>query len=452
MTLSDLPWVELMLVLPLLGAGFALAVPARDRLTQRAVGVVAGLLALAAGLMALRSHNDAVIVPGLPGLSGHLRGIAIPAVLTILGVTPMALRAGAPRIDRGLPAYIIAVLAGESLSLFAVVVDDVAVGVATAIVGAVPFFALVALFGGPERGSVTWRAASLWLLVDGVTLGGLVVVGSDSGFASVVAVAVIGSGLVRLAAGPHGLWALPVLEQAPVAAACLTGGMVAPVGIVLLVRAIAIAEPAGLAAATPWLAAVLAVACAIGAALVAAERDLRRIVAHLLGTVGSVAAVLALGGEGAAAVGVVGLMGFSAALCLMMVEAVERRLETRKTTELRGLIVIAPSLALVLPASFLALCGLPGPGIAVALWPALAGLVQRGSDTGVAAFVCGASLLVASVGVATLFGSVGGQPRKRLVQLVRVSLRQGIRLLLPVTALVVASLAWSAVSAAAGAP
>ena len=216
-------------------------------------------------------------------------------------------------------------------------------------------------------------------------------------------------------------------------------------GVVLLTRMVPLADGAALTVVTPWLAAVLAIACAIGAALVAAERDLRRVVTHLVGALGSVAAIVAVAGDAVAAVGLIGLMGFSAALCLLMVEAVERRLETRKTTEIQGLMTLAPSLAVLLPLSFLALCGLPGPGVAAALWPALAGLVLRGSDTGLAAFVCGGSLLVASIGAANLFARVAGEPRKRLRQLVRVSLRQGIRLLLPVLAVVAATLAWSEV-------
>lgn len=442
--MTAVPWLLVMVALPAVASLFALAVPGRDRLTLRGVGVFGALAAFGAGVAALVSGDVDVDAFGW-----RLRGVAVPAAFAILGVTPMALRAGAPRVQTGLQAYVAAVLSAESLALAAVVVDDLAVAVAVAVVGAVPVFALVALFGGPERGSVTWRAASLWLLVDSVALGAVVVGGSGGGDVDVVVVvALLGPGLVRLAAGPHGLWALPVFEQAPVAAACLLGGLTAPVGVVLLARAVDVADGPGLAAAlaavVPWLASVLAVACAVGAALVTAERDLRRIVAHLIGVLGATAALVVVAGAALDAAALVALMGFSSAACVMLVEAVERRLETRKTPELRGLMAMSPLLAVLLPWSFVALCGLPGPGVAAALWPALA-RVSAAAGTALPLAVCAAALLVAGVGCARLLARVSGEPRQRLTEFVRVSPRQGMRLLVPVLALAVASLLCDAV-------
>ena len=426
MTLSNLPAealaVALLVLLPLLGGGFALVVPAADRLTLRAVGVVFSVSALAPAVWLCANGGGTLSSPGVP-FALHFQGLAVPGALTILGVTPMALRAGAPRVSRGVSSYVAAVLVAEALAVVAVLVDDFAVAVAAATVAAVPFFALVALFGGGERGTVTWRATSLWLIVDGLALGAAIVapqllrasfVAPVDADTSVVVVCLLGPGLVRLAAGPWGLWALPVLEQSQVAPACLAGGLVAPVGVVLLGRGVAVADGAALATVMPVLAGVFAAACGIGAALVAAERDLRRMVAHLLGALGAVAAIVCLGHQPLAAAGLVGLTAFSAALCLTLVEAVERRLETRKTTELQGLMTVAPSLGVLLPASFFALCGLPGPGVAAALWPALAGLVVS-ADTGVvgvAAAVCGVSLLVAAAGVCGLVVRVLGAPRR----------------------------------------
>jgi NADH:ubiquinone oxidoreductase subunit 4 (subunit M) len=458
--------IALVVLLPLVGSAFVLVVPADDRLTLRAVGVFTGLLALVPGLALLGSKAASL---ELPFFSLRFGGVAVPAALVILGVTPMALRAGAPRVSSGLQAYVTAILLAERGALFVVLVDDLVIATAAAMVASVPFFALVALFGGPERGSVTSRAAALWLLLDAAALGALVVVEDGQltthrglGVDAVVIVALLGPGLVRLAAGPHGLWALPVVEQSPVAAACLMGGMVAPVGAVLLCRSVDVVHlaaggDAALAALSPYVAGVLSVGCAIGGALVVAERDQRRMVAHLLGALGAATALVAICGgpptehqpAALAATGLAALTGFTASLCLMLVEAVERRLETRRTTELQGLMQLAPSLAVLLPVSFWCLCGLPGPGIARALWPALGGLMGQGPETGVAAVVCGASLLLAGVGASGLLARVGGTPRKGLRHLVRVSLRQGIRLVLPVAALVAASLAHGAVLSAA---
>ena len=441
--------VALLVLMPLLGSAFALVIPADDRLTLRAVGVVTGLLTLIPAFALLATPGASLPLPFLAGsVSLRFAGVAIPAALAIVGITPMALRAGAPRVARGLQPYVTAILLAESGALFVVLVDDVVTATAAAMVAAVPFFALVALFGGPERGSVTSRAAGLWLLVDAAALGALVIVqgAPAASVHPVVVVALLGPGLVRLAAGPHGLWALPLIEQAPVAAACLMGGLVAPVGAVLLTRALAVIDPGSLAVLVPSVAGVLAVACAVGGALVVAERDLRRMVAHLLGALGATTALIAIcGPRPLDAVGLAALTGFLAALCLMLVEAVERRLETRRTTELVGLLLLAPSLGLLLPLSLLALCGLPGPGLGRALWPPLLGLMGQGAETGAAAVVCGASLLLASVGASGLLLRVGGVPRKRLRQMVSVSLQQGIRLLLPLAAAVAAVAAHGAV-------
>ena len=94
--------LALVVLLPLLGSAFALVVPAADRLTLRAVGVATGLLALAAGL-ALLGLPAAVLT--LPFVSLRFAGVAVPATLVILGVTPMALRAGAPRGPPRHPAW-----------------------------------------------------------------------------------------------------------------------------------------------------------------------------------------------------------------------------------------------------------------------------------------------------------------------------------------------------------
>lgn len=441
--------LALVVLLPLLGGAFALVVPAADRLTLRAVGVATGLLALAAGLALLRLP---AAVLTLPFVSLRFAGVAVPATLVILGVTPMALRAGAPRISSGLQAYVAAVLLAETGALFVVLVDDLFVAVAGAMVAAVPYFALVALYGGPERGSVTFRAAGLWLLVDAAGLWALLALEKPAGSDVLVVVCLLGPGLARLAAGPHGLWALPVIEQSPVAAACLMGGLVAPVGAVLLTRTVAGVDASVFASLVPLLAGILAVSCAVGGALVVAERDLRRMVAHLLGALGSVTALVAVcGGTTAAlpAVGLAALTGFTASLCLMLVEAIERRLETRRITELAGLLQVAPSLALLLPVSFWFLCGLPGLGVAPGLWPALGALMQQGPHSAAAAAVCGAALLLAATGASGLLLRVGGTPRRRMSQIVNVSLRQGIRLLLPLAAVVVASLVHNAVVGAA---
>jgi len=429
-------WLVAVLLAPLGGAAFALVLPAGDRLTLRSVGVFTGLLAFAAAVVLTAQGGASLTLPGTP-LVVAWRGEAVPAALTVLAVTPLALRAGAPRITAALPAYVVAVLGTAALSVFVLVLTDVRAAIAAATVAAVPPFALVALFGGPERGSVSYRAAGLWLLVDAAALAALTLLPSWRG--PLLVVAALGPGLVRLAAGPWGLWALPVLEQAPVSAACLVAGGVAPVGAVLLWRTAA--SPGVLAAEVVGpVAAVLAAAAAVGAALVVTERDLRRLVAHLLGVLGALAAAALLAGARPAGLALVVLTGFAAALALMIVEAIERRLETRRVHELAGLRAGAPGLAALLLLALLALTGLPWPGPGAAAWPAIATLARHGDRTlGAAGVVFGLALLVCTVVVVTVAGRAALPPRRRQPE-IRVSFLQWFRLLVPLWALVAAAL------------
>ncbi len=423
------------LVLPLLGAAFSLVLPADDRLTLRAVGVVAGVGAFVAAV-ALTLRGGATLAVPATGLVVSWSGAAVPAALTVLGVGPMALRAGAPRVKSALPAYVVTVLGTVALSVLAIVLVDARAAVAAATVAAVPPFALVALFGGPERGSVSYRAAGLWLLADAAALAALALLPAWRG--PLLVVAALGPGLVRLAAGPWGLWALPVFEQAPVAAACLMVGAVGPVGAMLLSRTAAVPGVAPADLVVPVVI-VLAVAAAVGAALVLVERDLRRLVAHLAGVIGALAAAGFLVMGTGAAIGLVVLGGFAASLALMVVEAIERRLETRRIPELAGLLAGAPVLGLLLPLSLLALTGLPWPGVGAAAWPAIAALARQDqSALGAAGLAFGASLLVVSAVVVVVVGRAA-LPQRRRQQDIRVSFLQGLRLLIPLCALVTAT-------------
>jgi NADH:ubiquinone oxidoreductase subunit 4 (subunit M) len=425
----------LVLLAPVAGAAFALVLPADDRLTLRAVGVVTGVVAFAAGAVLTVVGGATLAVPGTPlALSGT--GPAVPAALTVLGVTPMALRAGAPRVQSGLAAYVVAVLGTVALSVLSIVLTDPRAALGAATVAAVPPFALVALFGGPERGSVSYRAAGLWILADVAALAALVLLPAWRG--PVLVVAALGPGLVRLAAGPWGLWALPVIEQAPVSAACLVPSAVAPVGAMLLLR---VAAVPGVDAGdvTGPIAIVLAIAGAGGAALVVAERDLRRLVAHVLGILGAFSATGFLAGASTPALTLVLLSGFAASLALMVVEAIERRLETRRVPDLAGLFAGAPLLGALLPFALLALAGLPWPGTGAAVWQ-LAGVLtaEHAGAVAVAGVVFAAALLVVATDVVVIAGRAA-LPGRRRGQHVRVSFLQGIRLLLPVAALVCAS-------------
>jgi len=443
-------------VLPLAGALVALILPAADRLTLRMVALVASALTLVVAAMAISlAWPGLVVVDGAPVAVAafaylpvlRLLPEAIPALLATSMVLPIALRAGAPRVQEATTAYVVAVLTLQSATVLALLLDDVFFAAATATVGAVPGFALLALFGGPERGTVTWRAAASWLLVDGLALAGLTA--TTSGFRTgwlpeVIVVLVLGPGLVRLAAGPHGLWALPVLEQTPVAGAASTAAVTGPLGAVLLWRgavALQAFDPDALRAVLPVLAFVFAGSATVAAALVVGERDLRRIVAHWNGLLGSIAAlgILASVVDGTSpglALALAAVSGVAASGLLAMIEAVERRLETRKVHELAGLAATAPLLAVLLPALLLLLAGTPGPGTAIPLWPLIVALMGSAAPgVGGAGLWCAGAVLLGAVGATSVAGRVVLPSTRKYTLNIRVSFWQGVRLLAPLAAL-----------------
>ncbi len=456
-SLAGLIWA--LPVLPLLGAAVAVVLPAADRLTLRMVAMVTCLVVVAVlgvcvqvawpGLVG--TGVDAVAaIAALPTL--RLSPTVLPAVLATTIVVPVALRAGAPRVQDETMAYVVALLALEASTLLALLLDDVRLATAAASVAAVPCFALVALFGGPERGTVTWRAAALWLVVDGAGLAALAVCSNGHhGVAdSVVVVAALGPGLVRLAAGVHGLWALPVLEMAPVAAAACTIGASAPLGAVLLWRATRMLGPwsaSALADVLPAFAVVLCLAAAVAAALLAGERDLRRLVGHYNGLLGAIVALalLAAGVDGtpvALAMLLSATAGVAGCGVLAVIEAVERRIETRKVHELAGLSSTAPLLAALLPLLLLLLAGLPGPGTATTLWPLLVDLLKSPTaGVGVAALWCVGAVLLGAVGTTAVAARVALPSTRKYTLNIRVSFWQGVRLVVPLAVLMAMVLA-----------
>jgi len=460
-TLFDDPGLILWLlpVLPVLGAAMALTVPRNDRLTLRAIGMLTLLGTLGTGValtvdgweLLLAGGIPSQVLPWLPPL--RLTATSTPAVLTVLLVAPLALRAGAPRVKEGMAPYVVALLVQVGVTIAALVLEDLAHAIGAALVASVPGFALVALFGAPERGTVTWRAAALWLTVDGAALA--VVVGGPGPWpAEVVAIALLGPGLVRLAAGPHGLWALPFFEMAPVASAATASAMSAPLGAVLLWRGAVVADASGALEGIALVAAVvLGAAAAIGAVLVVVERDLRRVAAHWGGLLGSVVALGVMaavldGGDDRDDHAVIGSLllscqvGLSTAFLLMVVEAIERRLETRKVTQLAGLATMAPVLAGLLPLAVLLLAGAPGPGTAPTLWSVLAALgtsPTRGMAG--AGAVCLGAVLVGAVGAAAVMARVVSPQLRKHVKFIRVSNMQAVRLMAPLGAMVLAALA-----------
>jgi NADH:ubiquinone oxidoreductase subunit 4 (subunit M) len=444
--------------MPLVAATTAAAMPRDDRLTLRALGVGSLTLGLLAGLAAILLGRGTLAAGGLPvpplwpvltamprlRLDPHV----VTPLLTVLVVAPLALRAGAPRVREGMAPYVVTCLVQAAAITGTLLLDDVVDAFAAALVAAVPGFALVALFGGPERGTVTWRAAALWLVVDGLAIAVLVGVGPSRLApvpAELVALAVLGPGLVRLAAGPWGLWALPYNEMAPVAGAVTASAMSFPLGAVLLWRGAGVVGPAAVTSLAPVLSILLAGSVLVGGVLVTMERDLRRVAAHWVGLLGSVVALgvlsaAATGHPAADAIGLACVGGLAIAFLLMVIEAIERRLETRRVVQLAGLWHAAPLLATLLPLALMAVAGVPGPGSAPALWSTLAHILTADPAFAWGGAAATVGLLMGWMGCAIVVARVVQPWRRKHDQFIRVSFMQAIRLLVPLAALVLLSL------------
>ncbi len=428
-------------LVPMIGACVAVVVPADDRLTLRAVGMAS--LVVAALLAAAVVAGIAPSLDIMPVGFGHLVTLtptSALALMTLSAAAPLALRAGAPRVRAHVAAYVIAVLLQTSLSALAVMLTDVRAAVSCAALSTVPAFAIVALFGGPERGSAAWRATALFILVDMACITALTVPYLP---AELRWLCVLGPGLVRLTAGPHGLWALPVFQEAPAAAAAMSAGTGLPLGAALLAKAAPMVS--GGEASSVWVM-VLAGAVGVGAIIVVVERDLRRMAAHWQGIVGSLAAlgIVATNSPVSAAWGVALACqgGLATAFLVMVTEAIERRLESRAVPHLAGLSDAAPLLAVLLPIALLLIAGAPGPGTAVPLWHVLFALAESTVDgaAGTAAWAL-ISIVVAASAAASTAARVVLPLRRRHEGLIRVSFMQGIRLAVPLMVMVAAMVA-----------
>lgn len=431
MALLDTWGLALVPALLMGGALFVLVMPSADRLALRHVGMA---VSIGAGLVGLRmawGAADAPVDLDLGGVHLGLDALSAPALVILCLALPVALRAGAPRIFERTQFYVVTMLFCGGLGAAALLCVAPAVKLGVATLAAVPLFALVSLFGGPQRGSTTMKTAVLWLLVDAAAMAATVLLASRAavgvaaahaedlaagavglgGDASAwVFLALAAPGLVRLAAGPFSVWLADFLEQAPVSAAIVATSCAAPLGLELLARVALPIAPVGAVALFPICLLVGLAALAVSAILSIAERELRRLLAQLLHLAGAAAALAVLtfgGGAVAAAVGLVVATAASAMLALCTIESIERRYETRDCVELLGLAYQTPLLAALLAAGLFGLTGVPLVGAGTALW-LLAGELARGPGLAAAALPpsWGLILQVAVVSAAAL-GSIG---------------------------------------------
>lgn len=474
MALIDTWGLALVPLLLVGGALFMLVMPGVDRLALRHVGMTVSVAAALVGLRLAWLASEAPRTLALFGAELRLDALNGPMVVMACVSLPVALRAGAPRVFERTQFYVVTVLFCGGLGTAALVVAAPIVKLVIATLAAVPLFALVSLFGGPQRGSSTMKAAVLWLLVDAAAMAVAVLLAARAhvavasasvddlatgaavqppGQASLLFLALAAPGLVRLAAGPFSVWLSDFLEQAPVSAAVIACATAAPLGLELLARVALPAVPSGVLALLPVILLVGVLALGVSAMLALAERELRRLIAQLVHLAGAAAAlaVMTLGsGAIAAAVGLVVASAGSAMLALCTVEAIERRYETRDCVELIGLGHQTPLLATLLAAGLFGLGGVPLVGAGTALWllaaalgdgPAFAAAALPGSWLLALQIVVVAATALASIGVATaLRRLLLPAVRHGHKHLERVTAAQALRLLVPALIALIAGL------------
>ncbi len=382
-------------VLPVIGALFVLLMPTDDRIALRHVGmatsIASGLVALVVA-MAMWRHPGAVQVLGVPIARDALDALTL---VVVSASVPIALRAGAPSVNARTQFYVVTLLFAQALLVSCVLVAAPVVMVALASLTAVPLFCLVALFGGPQRGTTTYRAALVWFFADAIALATLVWLSATLPDASLlhasagslaqhygrmpaqfqlgIALALCAPGLVRLASGPLSVWLQSFLDDAPVSAAALAVAAYAPMGALLLVRVPrAIVGIDGPSAAL--LACLGAVAGIIAGIIALGERDVRRLMAQPLFLCGASVVPALIGADALAATSAVVhacAVGACALSVVVTLDAIERRFEARDSVALAGMIHSAPLLCVSLTLGLLGLVGIVGVGGGSTAWPVL---------------------------------------------------------------------------------
>jgi NADH:ubiquinone oxidoreductase subunit 4 (subunit M) len=457
----------LTVALPIGGALFCLAMPGVDRLALRHVGVAVGIAAGLCALVAVRAGRASF---SAFDVTLRIDTLSAPLLLTLAVFGPVALRAGAPRVFERTQFYVVTALFLQGMLAAALLVDAPLLLLGILPLSAVPLFALVALFGGPLRGSTTLKTAVVWILVDIVALAALALVAADAGVDVTTAalpdlaraaaarpveeqrwlfLALAAPAFVRLAAGPFSVWLAAFLDEAPVSAAVLACCGAAPVGVHVLARVALPIAPHGAADLIPVFFFFGVLAFLVSGLIAVAERDLRRLCAQLL-QIGGASAALALCTFDAAAVAIgtvhVVATGASAALFLIAVEAAERRFETRDVVELSGL---ARSVPLVGGLTLLGLCalvGVPATGAGTTLWMcatafARAPTLPPFSGPLLAAALAGGALLAAAGAAAVARRALAPPHRKHRRFLEEVTGPQAARLWVPALLAVIIGLA-----------
>jgi NADH:ubiquinone oxidoreductase subunit 4 (subunit M) len=380
MNVIDALALPLAVVLPLVGLLFVVAMPGSDRITLRHVGMGASI---AAGLLLLRAFAvgaspvlllDAVDVELTLSVSRERLAAGIAVAFT----TPVALRAGAPRAALRAKAYTSLVLLTEAALFVALLSTSAIVSLVALSLTAPTMMFLIALFGGPHKGTVALKRVVAVLAADAVALGALILP-AESIPEPLYALALVLPLVVRAGVFPLGSIVSDVIEQSSVTVIALERAAVLPVAATWWVLHHGEALP-------PVVGQMALVAVLLGVALsvcnVLVERDLRRFVGDAaLVADGAPLLALLLVGQGAwqLALPALALMGGATASLAFTIDAMERRFSTRDSVELVGTGDQLPGLFRIF--ALAAVTALPVPGLgAGALLPAVVIEATRGTS------------------------------------------------------------------------
>jgi hypothetical protein len=297
----------------LVGVLLCLLMPAKDRMAMRYV--VIGCGAGSGAWLAWLVRTDAWL----------------PVVLAVAVGFVVAVRAGAPRVAANhTRVFGVSSLLWLVVQVAVVAASDDHTRRMAMMLGTFPWLAWLGVAGGAQRGSVALRAGGFLLSCDVVGAYAALHAASHPGWVFLSWL----PALARLVLGPFGMWHLAVLDEAPVGAAAFAW----------------LSLPSALWVLDGWfhhqpiwmplLPALVMLVAPTSTLLSVAERDARRLVAHAVSTVTPFCVLAMAYGQGlgrAAAILGVCSATLGAVVAMAILEALERRTETRDLSQLAGI-------------------------------------------------------------------------------------------------------------------